>query len=196
MRDSACARFGSAAGDHRAAGGDLTGILITHEHSDHVQGLAALSEKLRLPVIATAHAGAIEYQLRIKLDCRLSPPGPLRGSATSWLKRSASRTMRRTRWVFAQDPRPATSLSDRTWAHDRLAMERVPAAPTCCCSSPTTTSNAPGLSRAALEPQAAHPRAATAHLSNEAAAEAVEMIMTADLRPSLPRPSEPRVQPA
>src|SRR5215813_1840534 len=29
---------------------NLTGILITHEHSDHVQGLLGLSEKLKIPV--------------------------------------------------------------------------------------------------------------------------------------------------
>src|SRR5437879_5865608 len=28
---------------------NLTGILITHEHSDHIQGLVALSEKLGIP---------------------------------------------------------------------------------------------------------------------------------------------------
>jgi phosphoribosyl 1,2-cyclic phosphodiesterase len=32
----------------------LTAILITHEHSDHVYGLATLSKKLRIPVFITA----------------------------------------------------------------------------------------------------------------------------------------------
>jgi phosphoribosyl 1,2-cyclic phosphodiesterase len=32
----------------------LSAILITHEHSDHVYGLAALAKKLRLPVFMTA----------------------------------------------------------------------------------------------------------------------------------------------
>src|SRR5262245_41975028 len=29
---------------------NLTAILITHEHSDHVQGLAALTQKIRIPI--------------------------------------------------------------------------------------------------------------------------------------------------
>ena len=32
----------------------LSGILITHEHSDHISGLATLTKQLRLPVYATA----------------------------------------------------------------------------------------------------------------------------------------------
>jgi len=55
---------------------NLTGILITHEHSDHIQGLAALTEKLRIPVYCNrATKDAIEYQLQIKLNCRLFATG-------------------------------------------------------------------------------------------------------------------------
>jgi len=50
----------------------LTAILITHEHSDHVQGLASLAEKLRVPVYCNRDTKeAIEYQLQIRLDARL-----------------------------------------------------------------------------------------------------------------------------
>ena len=55
---------------------NLTGILITHEHSDHVQGLAALCEKLRLPIYCNrATKDAIEYQLQMRLECRLFTTG-------------------------------------------------------------------------------------------------------------------------
>ncbi len=40
----------------RAAGDEpntLTAILITHEHSDHVYGLAVLARKLKIPVFMT-----------------------------------------------------------------------------------------------------------------------------------------------
>ena len=51
---------------------NLTGILITHEHSDHVQGLAVISQKLRVPVYCNRPTQeAIESQMQSKLDCRL-----------------------------------------------------------------------------------------------------------------------------
>jgi len=55
---------------------NLTGILITHEHSDHITGLAALTEKLRIPVYCNrATKDAIEFQLRVRLECRLFETG-------------------------------------------------------------------------------------------------------------------------
>lgn len=55
---------------------NLTGILVTHEHSDHIQGLAALCEKLRLPIYCNrATKDAIEYQLQMRVDCRLFVTG-------------------------------------------------------------------------------------------------------------------------
>lgn len=40
------------------AGNDIDGILITHEHSDHVNGLGVMSRKFGIPIYATA--GTIE----------------------------------------------------------------------------------------------------------------------------------------
>jgi phosphoribosyl 1,2-cyclic phosphodiesterase len=54
----------------------LTGILITHEHSDHVQGLTALAEKLRIPVYCNRLTkDAIEFQLQCRLEARLFATG-------------------------------------------------------------------------------------------------------------------------
>src|SRR6266481_4512772 len=54
----------------------LTGILITHEHSDHVQGLAALSEKLGIPVYCNRPTQeAIQYAQAGKLHARLFTTG-------------------------------------------------------------------------------------------------------------------------
>lgn len=54
----------------------LHGILITHEHSDHVQGLAALAPKLHVPVFCNRLTKeAIEQQLEAKLDCHIFSTG-------------------------------------------------------------------------------------------------------------------------
>ena len=55
---------------------NLTGILITHEHADHVHGLPAITEKLGLPVYCNRPTrDAIEYQLKTKLNSRLFTTG-------------------------------------------------------------------------------------------------------------------------
>ncbi|HVI09097.1 MAG TPA: MBL fold metallo-hydrolase [Candidatus Binatia bacterium] len=55
----------------RAAGEDphtLAGILITHEHSDHVYGLATLAKKLKIPVFMTpiTHAAWARAMRQVK----------------------------------------------------------------------------------------------------------------------------------
>ena len=54
----------------------LNGILITHEHSDHVQGLTTLSAKLRIPLFCNRLTQeAIENQLNTRFDCRIFSTG-------------------------------------------------------------------------------------------------------------------------
>jgi phosphoribosyl 1,2-cyclic phosphodiesterase len=54
----------------------LTGILITHEHSDHIQGLKAIAAKLNIPLYCNRHTReAIEAQLATKFDCRMFVTG-------------------------------------------------------------------------------------------------------------------------
>jgi phosphoribosyl 1,2-cyclic phosphodiesterase len=55
---------------------NLTGILITHEHSDHIQGLAVLATKLRLPIYCNRLTKeAIEVQCGPGLEFRLFSTG-------------------------------------------------------------------------------------------------------------------------
>lgn len=55
---------------------NLTGILITHEHSDHIQGLTGLAAKLNIPVYCNRLTKeAIEGTLKIKLDFRIFNTG-------------------------------------------------------------------------------------------------------------------------
>jgi phosphoribosyl 1,2-cyclic phosphodiesterase len=54
----------------------LSGILITHEHSDHVQGLAVLAAKLNVPIFCNRLTKeAIEQQLRIPVRCNIFSTG-------------------------------------------------------------------------------------------------------------------------
>jgi phosphoribosyl 1,2-cyclic phosphodiesterase len=54
----------------------LHGILVTHEHTDHIQGLTALGAKLEVPVYCNRLTqDAIERQLETKCPCRLFMTG-------------------------------------------------------------------------------------------------------------------------
>src|SRR5438477_4594494 len=54
----------------------LHGILITHEHSDHVQGLTTLCAKLRIPIFCNRLTKeVIENQLNTRFDCRIFSTG-------------------------------------------------------------------------------------------------------------------------
>jgi phosphoribosyl 1,2-cyclic phosphodiesterase len=54
----------------------LHGILVTHEHTDHIQGLTALAGKLQIPVYCNRLTqDATERQLEAKFHCRLFATG-------------------------------------------------------------------------------------------------------------------------
>jgi phosphoribosyl 1,2-cyclic phosphodiesterase len=54
----------------------IQGILITHEHSDHIQGLTGLAAKLQMPIYCNRLTReAIEAQLQIQIDARLFVTG-------------------------------------------------------------------------------------------------------------------------
>jgi phosphoribosyl 1,2-cyclic phosphodiesterase len=55
---------------------NLTGILITHEHSDHIQGLAVLAAKLNVPVYCNRLTReSIESQFEVPLPFRIFETG-------------------------------------------------------------------------------------------------------------------------
>jgi phosphoribosyl 1,2-cyclic phosphodiesterase len=54
----------------------LSGILITHEHSDHINGLVGLAAKLGIPIYCNRPTReAMEFQLQSKFDCRIFTTG-------------------------------------------------------------------------------------------------------------------------
>jgi phosphoribosyl 1,2-cyclic phosphodiesterase len=55
---------------------NLTAVLVTHEHNDHVEGLAGLTKKLKIPVYCNRPTQeALERQLHSKFLCRLFTTG-------------------------------------------------------------------------------------------------------------------------
>src|SRR5262245_11606216 len=54
----------------------LTGVLVTHEHSDHIQAIRAIGEKLHVPIYCNRPTlEAIEEVTERRLDCRLFTTG-------------------------------------------------------------------------------------------------------------------------
>src|SRR5687767_11793083 len=54
----------------------LHGVLITHEHSDHIQGLVALCAQFKLPIYCNRLTKeAIEIQLESRFDFRIFATG-------------------------------------------------------------------------------------------------------------------------
>lgn len=54
----------------------LSGILITHEHSDHINGLVALCSKLNIPIYCNRYTReAMEFQLQTRFNCQIFGTG-------------------------------------------------------------------------------------------------------------------------
>lgn len=50
----------------------ITGVLVTHEHSDHINGLATLCSKLHIPIYCNRLTReATEFQLQHRFECRV-----------------------------------------------------------------------------------------------------------------------------
>jgi phosphoribosyl 1,2-cyclic phosphodiesterase len=55
---------------------NLTAILVTHEHSDHVSGLVGIAQKLNIPIYCNrATKEAFEFQLETRFNCNLFETG-------------------------------------------------------------------------------------------------------------------------
>jgi phosphoribosyl 1,2-cyclic phosphodiesterase len=162
---------------------NLTGILITHEHSDHISGLAALTKKLRIPVYCNRPTQeTLEYQYDLKFDCRLFTTGASFevGDITvetfsiphdaqdpvGYLLRTASGNI-----GFLTDLGHAT----------RLVLERIRAANVLVLEA---NHDVKMLQDCPHRPWSLKQRifGRHGHLSNEAAADATEQIMSAGLR--------------
>ena len=162
---------------------NLSGILVTHEHSDHVQGLGALNEKLHIPIYCNRPTHeAVEYQLQARLPCRLFETGA---------SFEVGDIMVETFTVphDAQDPVGfllRTSAGNIGFLTDlghttRLVLERVRPAHVLVLEA---NHDVKMLQECPRRPWSLKQRilGRHGHLSNEAAADATEQIMSADLR--------------
>ncbi len=162
---------------------NLTGVLITHEHADHIAGLPMLCQKLNVPVYCNRLTrDAIRWECDVRMECRLFETG-----ATFELGDVVVDTF--TVPHDAQDPvgfllkteagniGVLTDLGHAT----RLALERVRRANVLVLES---NHDVKMLQDCPHRPWSLKQRilGRHGHLSNEAAADAVEQIVTADMR--------------
>ncbi len=162
---------------------NLTGILITHEHSDHIQGLTVLSQKLQVPVFCNRPThDAIAEQLE-------SPPGGhiFETGATFEIGDLVVET-----FSVPHDAQEPVGFLIRTPAGNigfltdlghatRLVLERVRKANVLLLES---NHDIKLLQDCPNRPWSLKQRILSrhGHLSNEAAAEAAEQIASAELR--------------
>jgi len=161
----------------------LTGILVTHEHGDHIQGLAQIAGKLGIPVFCNRHTGeAIEAAHGVSYTRRLFETG-----ATFEVGDLLVETFSIPH--DAQDPvgflirTPAGNLGFLTdLGHTtRLVIERVRPSHVLILEA---NHDLKLLQDDVRRPWSTKQRILSrhGHLSNEAAAAAAEQIVTGDLR--------------
>jgi len=162
---------------------NLTGILVSHEHSDHVQGLAGLCEKFHIPVYCNRPTKeAIEFQAQVKLDCRLFTTG-----ASFEMGNITVET-----FMVPHDAQDPVGFLLRTTSGNigiltdlgqatKLVLERVRAANVLVLEA---NHDVKLLQDCLHRPWSLKQRILSrhGHLSNDAAAEAAEQIVSADLR--------------
>jgi phosphoribosyl 1,2-cyclic phosphodiesterase len=162
---------------------NLTGILVTHEHSDHVQSLPALCGKLGIPVYANRPTHeTIEYQYQARLPCRVFATGASFEVGDILVETFSIPH-------DAQDPVGfllRTSAGNIGFLTDlghttRLVLERIRPAHVLVLEA---NHDVKMLQDCPSRPWSLKQRilGRHGHLSNEAAADAAEQIMSADLR--------------
>ncbi|EEF61096.1 MBL fold metallo-hydrolase [Pedosphaera parvula] len=160
----------------------LSGILITHEHTDHINGLLGLATKLNIPVYCNRLTkDAIEYQFQTKLDCRIFGTGSSfeLGDViieTFSIPHDASDPVGFFMRTTAGQIGFLTDLGHAT----KLVLERVRASNVLVLESNHDLK----LLQESSRPWSLKQRIAGrhGHLSNTEAADAAEVIMSADLR--------------
>jgi phosphoribosyl 1,2-cyclic phosphodiesterase len=160
----------------------LSGILVTHEHADHISGLTALCSKLKIPIYCNRETkDGIESQLQARFECRLFSTGASFEVGdvivdTFTIPHDASDPVGFLLRTTAGKIGFLTDLGHAT----RLALERVRAANVLLLE----TNHDLKMLQESNRPWSLKQRIAGrhGHLSNADAADAAEQIVSSDLR--------------
>jgi phosphoribosyl 1,2-cyclic phosphodiesterase len=162
---------------------NLSAILVTHEHSDHIQGLTGIAQKLNIPVYCNrATREAFEFQLQTKFHCNLFETGASFEIAdvrvdTFTIPHDAQDPVGFLLHTAAANIGFVTDLGHTT----KLVIERTRAANVLVLESNHDVKMLQDCPRRSWSLKQ-RILGRHGHLSNEAAAEAVAQIMSADLR--------------
>jgi phosphoribosyl 1,2-cyclic phosphodiesterase len=162
---------------------NLTGILVTHEHSDHISGLVGIAQKLRIPIYCNrATKEAFESGLKTQFDCRLFQTGASfeLGDVTVEtfsIPHDAADPV----GYLLRTPRGNIGFLTDLGHATKLALDRVRAANILVLES---NHDVKMLQDCPRRPWSLKQRilGRHGHLSNEAAAEVAEQIMSGDLK--------------
>jgi phosphoribosyl 1,2-cyclic phosphodiesterase len=162
---------------------NLTGVLVTHEHSDHVQGLPSLCEKLRIPIYCNRPTKeAAEFQLQTRLDCRLFATGASFEIGDVVVDSfSIPHDAQDPVGFLLRTPQGNVGFLTDLGHATRLVLDRVRRAHVLLLEA---NHDVKMLQECPRRPWSLKQRilGRHGHLSNEAAADAAEQIMSADLR--------------
>ncbi|HVV00465.1 MAG TPA: MBL fold metallo-hydrolase [Verrucomicrobiae bacterium] len=161
----------------------LTGILVTHEHSDHIQGLAALAQKLSIPIYCNRLTKeAIELYLETTFDFRVFSTGAAFdvGDVTVETFSVPHDAQDPVGFLLRTPGGNVGFLTDLGHA-TRLVIERVRSANVLVLEA---NHDVKMLQDCPYRPWSLKQRilGRHGHLSNEAAADAAEQLMSAELR--------------
>jgi phosphoribosyl 1,2-cyclic phosphodiesterase len=162
---------------------NLTAILVTHEHNDHVHGLNGIAQKLNIPIYCNrATKEAFEFQLQTKFNCNLFETGASfeigdLSVDTFTIPHDAQDPVGFLLHTTAGNLGFVTDLGHMT----KLVLERIRPANVLVLES---NHDVKMLQDCARRPWSLKQRilGRHGHLSNEAAAEAVAQIMSAGLK--------------
>jgi phosphoribosyl 1,2-cyclic phosphodiesterase len=162
---------------------NLDGVLLTHEHSDHTAGLKVLCKKLHIPVYCNRLTQeAVQQQLQTKLDCRIFGTGGSFEVGDIVIETfSVPHDAQDPVGFLLRTPRGNIGFLTDLGHATKLVLERVRPAH---CLVLETNHDVKMLQDCTRRPWSLKQRilGRHGHLSNEAAANAAEDVMSANLR--------------